>query len=494
MTSTYNPSNTPVIHAAGRASALPPHFAEAATAADLARAAEHPTPGHHSAATLQQVPSSTAHGQRSSRHHETPPAALRPSSAAGYRLIDESLAQPLALHGAAPPDVAVAPPPLSSRRAAAAVAVSPAGRASPGPTAAASGGAGGGARTTASPATATPRASPSPSSAAPHSADAAAVVGGVAAAAAAGPTPQPQHPEVKPVSIVFAERWRDKELAVAAASPFSHLPGWRLMPVIVKANDDLRQEQFVSQLLKQFASIFRRADVPVWIRPYDILATAPRGGLVQAISDTVSIDALKRGDPAFTTLDDWFERHFNYGVRGPERVRAARLNFVRSMAAYSVVCYLLNLKDRHNGNILIDRKGHILHIDFGFLLTSSPGGNMNFEAAPFKLTADFVAVMGGARSSLFGTFRKLCIHAFLAARKYRDRIIVLVEMMLSGNSDLSCFRGGAPAVMAGLRARFNEDASERACAMAVHKLIDQSLDNWRTRWYDRYQRFAQGIN
>ena len=153
-------------------------------------------------------------------------------------------------------------------------------------------------------------------------------------------------PEAKPLSIVFAERWKDKEAKVAAASPFSHLPGWRLMPVIVKANDDLRQEQFVSQLMQQFAQIFRSAGVPVWLRAYDILATEPRGGIIQAVSDTVSLDSLKRGDANFSTLDDWFERHFNYGLRGLERVKAARYNFVRSMAGYSVVCYLLNIKDR----------------------------------------------------------------------------------------------------------------------------------------------------
>uniref|UniRef100_M4B9T8 Uncharacterized protein n=1 Tax=Hyaloperonospora arabidopsidis (strain Emoy2) TaxID=559515 RepID=M4B9T8_HYAAE len=66
--------------------------------------------------------------------------------------------------------------------------------------------------------------------------------------------------------IVFRERWSEKEARIRKESPYGDHPGWRLLSVIVKSNDDLRQEQFAAQLIAQCDRIFREYSLPLLLR------------------------------------------------------------------------------------------------------------------------------------------------------------------------------------------------------------------------------------
>ena len=200
------------------------------------------------------------------------------------------------------------------------------------------------------------------------------------------------------ITFPVDELWVTKKERIRKKSPFGHLPNWDLFSVIVKYGDDLRQEQMALQLVTQFHEIFRDAEIPIYLRPYSILITSYQSGLVETVLDSVSLHQIKRTVPGFTTLDNYYKRMYNYPSN---EYKVAQLNFVESMAGYSILTYLLQIKDRHNGNLLIDAEGHVVHIDFGFMLSNSPGFNMNFESAPFKMTQEFIAVMDGVDSNVF---------------------------------------------------------------------------------------------
>ena len=115
------------------------------------------------------------------------------------------------------------------------------------------------------------------------------------------------------------------------------------------------------------------------------------------------------------------------------------------------------VKDRHNGNILLDSEGHLIHIDYGFILSCSPK-NLGFESSPFKMTPEFVEVMGGEESDMFKYFKILILQGLVAARKHSDKLMSLVDIMRAG-SQLPCFTSGAATVQS-MRSRFHMNMTE----------------------------------
>jgi phosphatidylinositol 4-kinase len=224
-----------------------------------------------------------------------------------------------------------------------------------------------------------------------------------------------------PSAATFGEAWHLKKERIRKTSPFGWMKNWDVISVIVKTGADLRQEAFACQLIQVCDKIWQDAGTPVWVKRMRILVTGESSGLIETITNGVSLHSIKRSLTLATieagqnprgriaTLKDHFVKSF--GPPESDAYKAAEDAFKRSLAAYSIISYILQLKDRHNGNVLIDNEGHIIHIDFGFMLSNSPG-SVGFEAAPFKLTQDYVDVLGGIGSPGFEDYKKLCKQAF----------------------------------------------------------------------------------
>jgi len=253
---------------------------------------------------------------------------------------------------------------------------------------------------------------------------------------------------------------------------------------IFKVGDDCRQDVLALQMIATFRGIFNNVGLDVYVYPYRVTATAPGCGVIDVLPNSISRDML--GREAVNGLYDYFVS--KYGGEDSTRFQEARNNFVKSMAAYSVISYLLQFKDRHNGNIMVDDVGHILHIDFGFCFDIAPGG-VRFERAPFKLTSEMVAVMGGSTDSQsYKWFEELCVKSFLASRQYTEKLTHLVILMM--DSGLPCFK---PETIQHFRERFVLQKSEREAADFMKDLIKKSYHSFSTKGYDQFQLMTNGI-
>lgn len=284
----------------------------------------------------------------------------------------------------------------------------------------------------------------------------------------------------------FNEKWSFITSIVKSQSSFQNFKTHSVKCFIFKTNDDLSQESMIMQLIKLFYKIFKQKNLPLKLTPYDIVITSPNSGLIEYIPNSVSIDTLKRKILSTMDLNDFFRNYFC------NNFEEAQKNFVESLAGYSLISYIINIKDRHNGNILLDDNGNIIHIDFGFVLGVSPGG-IGFENSPFKLTQEYIDIMDGKDSAMFHYFKSIFLRGLIEVRKYVDDFTKIIEIM--GNSvEMPCFNGrNKKDVIEKFKEHFHLGKSELECVKLVDDLIEKSAANWRTIQYDNYQKLSNGI-
>ncbi len=283
----------------------------------------------------------------------------------------------------------------------------------------------------------------------------------------------------KPMNILQEE--------IKQNSPYKNFKSYKLINFIAKADDDLRQELLAMQLIKFFDKIFKKENIQLKLHPYEILITSSSSGLLEFLQNTCSIDGIKK-----KMVTDSKSLYLFYKKYFKENFEEAQINFTRSLAAYSLICYYLKIKDRHNGNILIDMYGNIIHIDFGFILGISPGG-INFENAPFKLTKEYVEIMGGIDSLYYQMYKDLMVKGMIICKKYVDDIINIAEIMSKGSKMPCFFKKNIDEIFKSFRERFYADKKDEEFIKIVDDMIYASYDNFRTNQYDNFQKLTNGI-
>lgn len=88
--------------------------------------------------------------------------------------------------------------------------------------------------------------------------------------------------------------WAQKKELIRSRSPYGSDPRWDLKAFIVKTGTTLRREVLAMQLINAFKDIFAQENVDIELSPYRILCTGATSGLIEYLSGTQSVDNIKK--------------------------------------------------------------------------------------------------------------------------------------------------------------------------------------------------------
>ena len=195
---------------------------------------------------------------------------------------------------------------------------------------------------------------------------------------------------------------------------FIHFDNNNYCKLFFKTGDDLRQDQLILQIITYMDSLLKKEQLNYEFTIYKVLATSKKDGFVEFVPNSKTYKDILDDKRYNKQLKFYYKE-----ISDNQQIYDEKINsFINSLAGYCAVNYILGIGDRHNQNIMFDKKGRLFHIDFGFILGKDP-----FYYYPFKITGDMVDCMGGKESDNYKKFKLKCKNAY-SILKENTRIIV----------------------------------------------------------------------
>ncbi|GFE55711.1 hypothetical protein BaOVIS_031150 [Babesia ovis] len=252
--------------------------------------------------------------------------------------------------------------------------------------------------------------------------------------------------------------------------------GTSLKKILFKDGDDLRLDQLCQQIAKLSDLILRQHGIESHIMTYNVVATSSQDGFVEFLMDTKPLSAVMsdHGSIAAYLLGN-YPSHTDMSYK--------QANFIGSLASYSAITYLLGVGDRHNDNLIISQSGHVIHVDYGYVLGSDP---RPLPVPPFKLSKELLDFVGGSGSFMYRRFKHRFYVIFSILKRHAKLFIILCYLLVGSN-----LRNVNLESVVKMEAKFHlSDDSPVTSSTYVNSLIESSATALSSELVEKWHQFA----
>ena len=188
---------------------------------------------------------------------------------------------------------------------------------------------------------------------------------------------------------------------------------------IIKKDPYLRKENIVSSLITLLQAKLHDQSKKHRLMEFDLIPTYKilminkDLGIIEFVEDSITLRQIG--------LKEISLQNYVMEFNKDKIVGSVKDIFIKSLAISSCLSYILGLGDRHLDNIMINKKGQIFHIDYGYLM-ENPITNI-FGAPVIRITRDMIDFLGGVNSEDYVKFKEYVIKVFDVLRLYGNIIL-----------------------------------------------------------------------
>jgi len=164
-----------------------------------------------------------------------------------------------------------------------------------------------------------------------------------------------------------------------------------------KHGDDVRQDQLVLQMINLMDHLLKQVNLDFKFTAYKVLACSKNDGMLEFVADSKTIQSILK------EYNSKIDLYLRSQCKTEDEYAVVLDNYIKSCAGYATVTYLLAVGDRHLENLLIDKQGHLFHVDFGFIFGKNPPGK-NIMAPPIRICREMIDCMGGNNNEKYEAF------------------------------------------------------------------------------------------
>jgi hypothetical protein len=194
---------------------------------------------------------------------------------------------------------------------------------------------------------------------------------------------------------------------------------------IIKNDASLRKEKIISCIISILQHKLYQQANKGRIEMFETIPTFT----IAMISQNIGVIEFIPNSPTLRAINQSGKSLQNYVLDncGSEAVNLVKKRFLQSLAISSCFSYILGIGDRHLDNIMVNEKGQIFHIDYGYLMnnpitsvTSSPN---------IKVTSAMIDFLGGPNSRFYAEFKQYVISVYDIIRLYKNIILNYYELI-----------------------------------------------------------------